>query len=204
LCASEHCQVYAGQGREDPRTTAAIAATRGEFLVRDDGSLVDAVYSSSCGGHTENNEAVWGGTPDPALRGQPDSFCGNRPWQTAISVDALQERAGVGRLREVAVAQRGVSGRATRLHLIGDSGETEIKGELAIRHALGNLKSSKLALRADKDAAGHVTALSATGSGHGHGVGMCQEGAVGMARAGRSYPEILTHYYPGTRLRKLY
>ena len=72
LCSSQHCQVYAGAGHEDARATAAVQATRGELLVRDDGGgLVDAVYSASCGGHTEDNDNVWGGAPDPSLRGRP-------------------------------------------------------------------------------------------------------------------------------------
>ena len=70
LCSTQHCQVYAGAGREDARATAAVTATRGELLVRDSGGgLVDAVYSASCGGHTEDNEHVWGGAPDASLRG---------------------------------------------------------------------------------------------------------------------------------------
>src|SRR6185312_13170643 len=72
LCSTVHCQVYAGAGREDARATAAVQATRGELLERDGGGLVDAVYSASCGGHGENNEYVWGGSPDAALRGKLD------------------------------------------------------------------------------------------------------------------------------------
>ncbi|MEE8408644.1 MAG: SpoIID/LytB domain-containing protein, partial [Myxococcota bacterium] len=71
LCSSQHCQVYGGITKEDPRTTAAVEATTGEaaFL---GGRLVDTVYSSTCGGHTEDNDAVWGNAPNPALRGRPD------------------------------------------------------------------------------------------------------------------------------------
>src|SRR4029078_3126231 len=68
-----HCQAYAGAGREDPRTTAAVQATRGELLVRKDGTLVDAVYSASCGRHTGEYDRAWGGTPDPSLRGHLDA-----------------------------------------------------------------------------------------------------------------------------------
>lgn len=244
LCASEHCQVYAGAGREDPRATAAVAATRGELLVRDDGGgLVDAVYSASCGGHGEDNDRAWGGAPDPSLRGRLDgdaalaarlphfarigeaelrAWLAERPapdgpwcarpreaarnyrWQQTIDVGAVAARAGVGALRDVRVLARGVSGRATALALVGDRGEKEVRGELEIRRALGNLKSAMFVLDVARDAGGHVTALSATGGGHGHGIGMCQTGAVGMAQAGRSYVEILRHYYAASHLRKLY
>lgn len=247
LCATQHCQVYAGAGREDARATAAVQATRGELLVRDDGGgLVDAVYSASCGGHGEHNEHVWGGAPDGSLRGRldgdaawqarmarfklldalgeaalrewlaikpsPDGAWCARPkeaqvnfrWQKPIDVAAVGERAGVGRLRDVSVVERGVSGRATRLTLVGDGGTKELRGELEIRRALGNLKSAMFVLDAVRDASGLLTSLVATGGGHGHGVGMCQVGAVGMAQAGRSYVEILRQYYGAAHLRKLY
>ncbi|HEY2746773.1 MAG TPA: SpoIID/LytB domain-containing protein [Polyangia bacterium] len=244
LCSTQHCQVYAGAGREDARATAAVQATRGELLVRDDGGgLVDAVYSASCGGHGENNENVWGGPPDPSLRGRLDAdpllaarlpkfatigdaelrawlaigpspdgpWCArpkeaqvNFRWQKTIDVPALESRAAVGRLRDLVVLERGVSGRATKLRLVGDSGEREIKGELEIRRALGNLKSAMFVLDLQRDAGGHLSSLTALGGGHGHGVGMCQVGAVGMATAGKRYDEILRQYYPASHLRKLY
>ncbi|MGZ3406674.1 MAG: SpoIID/LytB domain-containing protein [Polyangia bacterium] len=244
LCATQHCQVYAGAGREDARASAAVTATRGELLVRDaGGGLVDAVYSASCGGHGEHNENVWGGAPDASLRGRLDGdaalqarlptfasigeaelrawlaiapsadgpWCArpkeaqiNFRWQKPIDLAALEARAAVGKLRDVQVLERGVSGRATRLRLSGDGGDKELKGELEIRRALGNLKSAMFVLEPARDAGGHLTTLSATGGGHGHGVGMCQVGAVGMAAAGRSYVEILRQYYAGSHLRKLY
>lgn len=78
LCSHQHCQVYTGTNREDPRTDRAIADTRGELLFHQD-HLVDTVYSSTCGGHTENNDAVWGNAADPALRGRPDFDVNSHP-----------------------------------------------------------------------------------------------------------------------------
>jgi stage II sporulation protein D len=84
LCAEQHCQVYKGKGAETRATDAAVDATRGEALfARVSGEafgegpgevsrLVDSVYSAVCGGFTEDNDAVWGGPPDPSLRGRPD------------------------------------------------------------------------------------------------------------------------------------
>jgi SpoIID/LytB domain protein len=73
LCAEVHCQAYRGEGSHHPRTDEAIRATAGEAIFsRKDQRLVDAVYHAMCGGHGENNEFVWGNTPDPALRGRPD------------------------------------------------------------------------------------------------------------------------------------
>lgn len=75
LCAEQHCQVYKGVSAEEPLPGKAVDATRGEalFAARAGTSrLVDSVYSAVCGGFTENNDAVWGGPPDPSLRGRPD------------------------------------------------------------------------------------------------------------------------------------
>src|SRR6185503_17245314 len=72
LCSTQQCQVYGGAGKEDPRTTKAIEKTRGMVLLRDGGGLVDIRYSATCGGHSEDNEAIWGGDPDPSLRGRAD------------------------------------------------------------------------------------------------------------------------------------
>ena len=78
LCSTQQCQVYAGAGKEDPRTTKAVEKTRGIVLLRDGGGLVDIRYSASCGGHTEDNDAIWGGEPDPSLRGRVDDPKGER------------------------------------------------------------------------------------------------------------------------------
>jgi stage II sporulation protein D len=84
LCAEQHCQVYKGTGAETRATDAAVDSTRGEALFArvsgvpfDEGPgevsrLVDSVYSAVCGGHTEDNDSVWGGPADPSLRGRPD------------------------------------------------------------------------------------------------------------------------------------
>jgi SpoIID/LytB domain protein len=73
LCAEVHCQAYRGTGAETARTDEAVRATAGEALFgRANRTLVDGVYSAMCGGHGEDASAVWGGTPDPSLRGLPD------------------------------------------------------------------------------------------------------------------------------------
>ena len=74
LCSEQHCAVYKGLSGEAPTTNVAVDQTRGEALFSNDGRLVDSVYSAVCGGWTEDNDAVWGGVPDPNLRGKPDSI----------------------------------------------------------------------------------------------------------------------------------
>jgi len=240
LCATQHCQVYGGAGLEDPRTSRAVADTRGEVLLHDGGGLVEAYYSASCGGHGEHNENVWPQTPDPSLRGHLDAlgadaralapfaagvtdenlraflaagdatFCGKSKWARgrhrwsvrlpAAEVDRMvaAELPEVGAVRELRAGKRGISGRIRELIVVGARGTARVAGELRIRRLFGGLKSSLFLPRRDGDA------WVLDGAGFGHGVGMCQTGAIGMAEAGFDYRRILGHYYLGSRLRKLY
>jgi SpoIID/LytB domain protein len=223
LCSEQHCQVYGGAGKEDPRTTEAVRATRGWVLLDAQGGLVDTVYSACCGGHTEDNDRVWPGPADPTLRGQADgagpsrlseatlrdflahppaTFCshadGRFRWQSRIDAATLGAGLGVGELQDLRVLERGSSGRALAVRADGSTGDTVVRGELRIRKLLGDLKSSLFVV--DHDGRDFVF----SGGGFGHGVGLCQEGAVGMARAGRDFRAILLHYYPGSRLVRLY
>ncbi|MGE0867262.1 MAG: SpoIID/LytB domain-containing protein [Kofleriaceae bacterium] len=233
LCSTQQCQVYAGAGKEDPRTTKAVEATRGIVLLRDGGGLVDVRYSASCGGHTEDNDWIWGGEPDPSLRGRTDDPSANRSrvtdanldafldggqaawcskgkqargrfrWTEKVRVDELSARVAaelpeVGRIRELVPNQRGTSGRIKTITIRGDRGTVEVTGDLKIRRLLGGLKSTLFKVERDGDS------FVFRGAGFGHGVGMCQLGAIGMATAGKQHTAILGHYYRGTHLHRLY
>jgi SpoIID/LytB domain protein len=246
LCSEQHCQVYAGLTKRDPRATAAVEATRGEVLFRD-GKLVDTVYSSTCGGHTEDNDVVWGNAPDPALRGRPD-FDGDAgsflarfmrgirdgdllSWlgvkDTTYCARATQARAdrfrwersfdgadvqrliaasypGVGQVRELEVQGRGPGGRVTALGIVGDSGRATVAFELPVRKLFDNLSSGAFALDVMHDDAGHIARATFRGAGWGHGVGLCQMGAIGRAEAGQAYNHILSHYYNGAEPLQVY
>jgi stage II sporulation protein D len=235
LCSTQQCQVYAGAGKEQPRTTKAVARTRGIVMLRDGGGLVDVRYSASCGGHGEDNDAIWGGEADPSLRGRRDtakpkatriddaglddflaedphtSWCGRAKlgpkdrfrWTAARSgaeLDALiaAHHPDVGHVTGLEARRRGVSGRIQVLAIKGDKGAAEVTGDLKIRRLLGGLKSSLFKIVKTKGG------FEFRGAGFGHGVGMCQMGAIGMAEAGKDHDEILAHYYPGTHVHKLY
>lgn len=233
LCSTQQCQVYGGAGKEDPRTTRAVEKTRGIVLLRDGGGLVDIRYSAACGGHSEDNDAIWGGAPDPSLRGRADTpkggvtritdanldafldggtdaYCarhklskGRHRWTERIRVADLAARVAselpeIGMLERLVPKQRGVSGRIGTLTLVGSKRSVDVSGDLRIRRLLGGLKSTLFEVARDGDS------FVFRGAGFGHGVGMCQLGAMGMAEAGKTHAQILGHYYRGTRLHKLY
>jgi len=243
LCSTQHCQVYAGAGREHPRTTAAVNATKGLILLRPDGTLVDTVYSASCGGHSEHNDNTWPVKPDPNLRGHldaPPGAAGLSPFQHGISESAMEvwidarpqtwcgrtrfnqnkfrwteripaarmnqlcRELRVGPLREIRVLRRGISGRVNLLEVRGALGTRQIRGELDLRKLFGGLRSSMFVVKAVAGPGGAPAEFVFRGGGWGHGVGMCQTGAIGMAEAGKSHLEILQHYYPGSVLKPLY
>jgi SpoIID/LytB domain protein len=104
----------------------------------------------------------------------------------------------IGRVKQLIPKQRGSSGRIGALTIKGDKGSIDVVGDLKIRRTLGGLKSTLF--KVDKEGDTFVI----HGAGFGHGVGMCQMGAIGMANAGKSYKQILGHYYRGTHLHKLY
>jgi SpoIID/LytB domain protein len=236
LCSSQQCQVYAGAGKEQPRATRAVERTRGVVLLRDGGGLVDIRYSASCGGHGEDNDVIWGGDPDPSLRGHrdavkpprgdapitgatvgaflaedpQDSWCGRSKlgkgrfrWSTTLTSADLDARVAaelpeVGHVTALEPGKRGASGRIQQLILVGSRGKAEVTGDLRIRRLLGGLKSTLFEVQPSPGG------FTFHGAGFGHGVGMCQMGAIGMADAGKDHQAILGNYYRGTHLHRLY
>jgi len=131
-------------------------------------------------------------------------------WEETVSaataVEWLENHGrNVDRIRDLEVTDRGVSGRAARLEVTGTQGTTtEVLRELNIRRFFGGLKSALFEMDLRRRDDGTVESVAFRGAGYGHGVGMCQTGAIGMADAGKSYREILRHYYEGAEIRELY
>lgn len=193
LNSTQSSQVYKGLQGEAPSTQSAVNATRGKVLTHG-GRVIEAVFHSSSGGHTENSEHVWSKAV-PYLKGVPD-FDQNAPvysWRTQFSLEEVGERIGYpGIIDAVEVLSRTPQGRVNRMTIIGNEGTLTITG---------NTFRQKLGLRSTKfDLAVSPTSISVAGNGFGHGIGMSQWGARGMAERGHDYDEILTHFYNGTRL----
>jgi stage II sporulation protein D len=108
---------------------------------------------------------------------------------------SIARYGSVGEVEDIVPLRIGSSGRVVELSVLGAQGALQLKG-LRIRWALG-LRENLFVIDRERSASGAVERFVFTGKGWGHGVGLCQVGAYGMARAGASYTAILQHYYPG-------
>jgi stage II sporulation protein D len=195
-------QVFEAGGGDAGPFAAAVAATRGEILIYK-GALARTVYHSTCGGSTESAAGAWG-YDFPYLRSVScGGSCRHSPawrWEHLLSgsegrriARTLGVRAGSN--LEIAVVARTPSGRASRI-LLSAGGVSREASAALFRKTAGYalVKSLKAEIRPAGDG------WLFRGEGYGHGVGLCQWGADGMARSGSGYRDILAHYYPGTAL----
>lgn len=183
------------------RLIQAEAETRGLILTYD-GAPIDAQYHATSGKYTEDAGAVWG-QPLPYLRPVPDPLGQQAPGYTETTAFTPGELARLLGLKEVAVPagtgalplgilERTPGQRVARLQV----GGTVIAGT-EFRRRLG-LRSTDFTIRREDGK------ILITTYGYGHGVGMSQWGAEGMARAGYRYQTILAHYYRGARLERIF
>lgn len=198
-------QVYGGSQTEDYASAKAVRDTAGEVLVDAEGNVVQAFYSSCCGGITELPQNVWG-MRTPIAKSVKDPWCRTAPnatWTWSISGDELGRKLAAagyagGRVSSVAVRRRDAADRAVSVQLVAKKGTTDVSGN-ELRRVLGydRLKSARFTVAREDDA------FVFHGRGAGHGVGLCQWGAKGMADAGYTYRQILGWYYPGLFLRNM-
>lgn len=208
LCTTTHCQLYTGTAAEKSASNAAIKATRGEVLTYG-GKPIEALFHTDSGGMTENSEAVWG-SHVPYLRAAKDTPAKTMPWTKTISRADLERKLAakghdIGKVRSLVLSplaigrsakDRTASGRVKTMTVKGTKGTATLSGT-TWRSLLG-LKSTLFDAKLTKDA------VTFTGYGSGHGLGISQWGAERMAAKGASYAEILYHYYTGTKLQQLY
>jgi SpoIID/LytB domain protein len=193
LCDSTHCQV---PRPATPVTRRAARATAGRVLAYR-GAPAEIFYSASCGGRTESADQVWPKTNLPYLRSvEDDVHADDVPWTLDVSLRAAQQalaREGFtgSQLRNIEVEARRPSGRVARLKLSGLRPDT-ITGE-QFRTLIGARQFRSTAFEVERSGA----SLRFTGTGYGHGVGMCVIGAGRRARRGESAEAILAKYFPG-------
>jgi stage II sporulation protein D len=222
-------QVYGGVAGETAPVWEVLRATRGE-VVRYRGVLVEAYFHSTCGSSTAGVDEVFKtAQARPYLRPVSDAsggghyYCELSPrfrwreeWDGAKLRAILSrtlpavmnaEGGGLQPITDIAVTRTTASGRVGELRIAFARGDVRVAGS-DVRAVLRPqpdqlLGSAAFQLAVTKDD-GQVSRVVATGMGWGHGVGFCQWGAVGRARAGQDYRKIVTTYFPGTDVERLY
>jgi stage II sporulation protein D len=190
-------QVYGGVAQEDERTREAVEATRGEVLTFEL-EPAEAYFHASCGGKTESGA-------DALNRELPylvsvDCPCGKlvaSAWSLTLSQGQLRQALHSADEVDLSVASRSRSGRVQRLRW----GAARSIDGVSFRARLGYSKLRSLAFEVER---GKDGAVVLSGRGFGHGAGLCQWGAKGLADEGRDYREILFHFYRGVELQRLY
>jgi stage II sporulation protein D len=246
-------QVYGGFAAEHPVSNQAVDETRG-IVATYDGKLITAVFNSTSGGYSANNEDVWNSEAVPYLRGVPDAERGkalehvpslevfknhsnskslraaaegdyesdwskyhrwNFEWTSEEISNVLSTyfKTEVGKVHEINVLQRSNSGRVLEIEFVTDAGNFYEKKD-QVRWALKYINASggQIVLLSTlffiepvvNSNTKEVTGFKAYGGGWGHGVGLSQTGAMGMAVKGYTFDEILKHYYQGIELVKNY
>lgn len=249
LRATTDDQVYGGYGAEHPVSNAAVDATAG-IAAHHQGKLISALFSSTSGGHTADNEEAFNAPAAAYLRGVPDAQRGQAlahvpslevfrahanptslraahegafesdwaslhrwsfEWSMAEITQVVSTYAGqpVGAVLAINVTERGPSGRALRIEYVTEAGtftdtRDRIRASLRYRNASGNLANLPSTLFFVEPVVDPrtktTTGYRVYGGGFGHGVGLSQTGAVGMAQKGHGFAEILAHYYRGVEL----
>ncbi|MCB0762839.1 MAG: SpoIID/LytB domain-containing protein [Flavobacteriales bacterium] len=195
VCDKVHCQVMYGKVSYNDDILFAAYETQGQVLVDDSIELITAAFHSNCGGHTVNAETVWS-KPLPYLVGVQDTFClvmSQSHWEKDIPIGQWRDFLEKNHIE----LPKDSTGKTLAWF---PSAKTEFYGKdssvlrmVDVRNHF-NLRSAWFAVEELED---HV---HLTGRGFGHGVGLCQEGAIRMAREGIPYPDILHHYYQGVHL----
>lgn len=196
ICASERCQVYLGRSVETPRHTSAVYTTR-SLIVSYNQKPITAVYHSDSGGYTAAASEVWGSSV-PYLVSRPDPFAQSptSAWSRTLSPTAIARSLTslgiqVGTVQTITPLFVSESGRPLRLRVVGSSRSVELDAPQSTRLLRGlGLPSTRV----------RFDGWQVFGQGNGHGVGMSQWGARGLALQGWDFRQILGYYYPGTFL----
>jgi stage II sporulation protein D len=217
-------QVYGGAEAENPLADRAVQGTA-RLVLTYNGRIVNAPYHSTCGGSTAAASEVWKEGDEPYLVAVSDRipgtvdrfYCDPSPtfrWSRTYDQSALRAAldrylrnyaavpsGGVGTVRSVEIESRTPSGRVKTLGIGTSRGHFSLRGNdirFVLRSAGGEILNSTYFSVESRQDGGSLSSLVIRGSGNGHGIGMCQWGAIGRARAGADYRSILRTYYPGT------
>jgi stage II sporulation protein D len=219
-------QIYGGAGAESAVGSQAVESTRWMVLTYA-GRVVNAPYHSACGGSTAAASEIWRTNDEPYLRAVSDRipgtdrfYCDGAPrfsWTHTFDAPTLNAAVAAylasyasvpgkrpGNVTAVTVASHTPSGRVGTLTITTDRGNYVLRGNdirFVLRKPGGEiLESTYFSVLTTPAPDGSLARLTLHGMGYGHGVGMCQWGAIGRARAGQDFRAILQAYYPGTTI----
>jgi stage II sporulation protein D len=222
-------QVYGGVDAEKPQSDDAITSTA-DVVVLYNGQPITTPYHSTCGGSTAAVSEVWYDQPDqPYLRpvsdripGTSHFYCDPSPrfsWTQSYDGAGLRAvmekylaaytnapKANLGKITGLKTQGKTQSGRIAALIIQTESGSYTLKGNdirFVLRDPKGTILNSTFFDYVASTNGGEVSNLTINGRGYGHGIGMCQWGAIGRARAGQDYRTILGTYYPGTAIGRI-
>jgi SpoIID/LytB domain protein len=230
FCADVHCQVYKGFLAEKRETNLAVKETKGEVIFYKD-KPIEAFYHSNCGGCIRGDlfgekkylvdkldtkdrfknpkdfspyeEEVW-------FFSSPNMFCNTEGadfrWQRVYDKEDFYFVFGfpIRDIKKIVTLKKGACFHYEKIKL-QTSGKTFIlDGDLKIRNFFDKLRSSAFKVEIKYSSEGVPKKIFFWGAGFGHGVGFCQKGAIKMAEDGFNYKEIISHYYPYTKIKKIY
>jgi len=198
LSADVRSQAYAGAASDRPEILEAVRSTDSEVLSYK-GEILHAFYHANCGGHTA--PANWGNEHIKPLSGVVCRYCSFSPsysWTLSFTQSQiLKFLASQGyeaqRVKSIRITSRNKGQRAEWMRITTDEGSADIPVKDFRRWAGGNVMKSTYIISISS----RRGKFEIRGRGYGHGVGMCQDGAKGMARKGSDYERILRYYYPG-------
>ncbi len=197
LCDQVHCQAYFGKPR-DLNIERAVEVTKGKVVVDDNLNLIIAAFHSNSGGQTANSEDVWG-SKTPYLKSIEDTFSLKMPnsrWERRMLTDDWLTYLKIKHnypIEKIEAKQAALNFTQDARKIFLESGNVRVPLK-NIRLDL-QLKSTFFSIKQiNKDSVLFV------GRGYGHGLGMCQEGAMRMVRQGYTYTDVLNFYYQNIQL----
>ena len=196
ICNEQHCQVYVGTDSVPNTVKKAIETTTKMVLKEPSGKLVNTVFHANCGGYTANSEDIWI-SRNTCLRGKKDPYCSKGKafkWYKEVSLatflELLKPYSKSGQIttsKDETIKVASTSRKKTFTWKDVSISYETLRSKLGVRTGIFSIlqKGDKIAVE---------------GRGFGHGVGLCQEGAIEMGKRGMSYKKILSHYYQGSRI----
>ncbi|MCF6240181.1 MAG: SpoIID/LytB domain-containing protein [Bacteroidales bacterium] len=198
LCDGVHCQAYKGVSTTNDLIRKSVKKTDNFVILDKNNHLIEALFSANCGGQTNSSEMVWSSVI-PYLRSVKDPYCINQrqaKWEKTIPLSkfiSFLKSKGLSIPATISVDSfKFKQPNRVKYYIINNQKVklTSLRFGLGLRSTFFEIEPSG-------------SLLKFHGRGYGHGVGMCQEGAMNMAKKGKKYDEIIKFYYTGVKIKPM-